>query len=130
MLTLVKYYKEHIWFDKISIWAIIIGTRLVIMGNWKIKEIQSYEWKCLIWALWKMYIVLLDFGSVYSYMTIWFDLDIVWNVHMFSYLWVNPKWWIGYNDHVIVLLVGLHLWLDFFFSVTKDFTLFEIVKVY
>jgi len=30
---------------------------------------ESYEWKCLIWALWREYIVLIDIGSVHSYVT-------------------------------------------------------------
>ena len=78
----------------------------------------------------------IDFEFVYSYMVIYFVLDMVWSViryvypHVFSYLWVNFQRWIKCTDPVINLLVGWKPWLDLFILILEVLVLFGIVEVY
>jgi len=65
----MEYCEKSVGFDESSICNIVMKIRLINCGWLKLKEMDSYEWKCLIWALWKEYIVLFDFHSVHSYVT-------------------------------------------------------------
>ena len=91
----MEYCEDHVGFDESSNCNIVIGIRLVDCGWLKIKKWSQMNGISFIWALWKKFLVSFDFDSVYSYMTIYFVLDMVWSVicylypHVFSYLWVN-----------------------------------------
>ena len=57
----------------------IMRIRLIDCRCLKIKEVKSYEWKSLLWALWGSILCYLILGSIYSYVThilnFWYGLE-------------------------------------------------------
>ena len=70
-------------------------SKLVDCGLLKIERWSQMNEILFIWALWEEYLLLFDLTCVYSYVTNYFILDMVYSmIHflrlcVFSLLWVN-----------------------------------------